>query len=176
MAKLGWFIGAVTLAASGIYVGVYLYRWEWNRALFVAIVFVALLVVMSTAIVLRRLSRLEHRNGFDGNDAIVMEHLRAAAPQHHRFAWLERSVSQSNIFITALLGGGVVVSGVAWVVDRLAAKTVNPGVDQKLAQQLRDLRFPVGGLVPDDSEVLAQQGPYRNDPELRLLLGPQHRR
>ena len=56
MKAIAWFVGAVTLAASGAYVFIYLYRWEWHRALFVMVVFVAVEVALCTALVLRQLT------------------------------------------------------------------------------------------------------------------------
>ena len=39
--KIGILAAVVTLLASGAYVFVYLYRWEWNRAQVSAAIFVA---------------------------------------------------------------------------------------------------------------------------------------
>ena len=52
--KLGWLLGAVMLGFTGIYTIVYVYRWEWNRALFVGMLFVAVEVAAALALVLRR--------------------------------------------------------------------------------------------------------------------------
>ena len=38
---LTWLIGVATLAGSGGYVIVYLVRWEWHRAILVALLFLA---------------------------------------------------------------------------------------------------------------------------------------
>lgn len=50
---------AVVLLVSGVYVMVYLYRWEWNRALISGIFFLAAEVGVVTALLFARLNRLE---------------------------------------------------------------------------------------------------------------------
>jgi hypothetical protein len=56
---VAWLVGAVTLAAATAYTIVSLARWEWNRALFFGLVAVAAEVGLATAVVLRRMVRLE---------------------------------------------------------------------------------------------------------------------
>ena len=58
---------------------------------------------------------------------MLREILRANRPaRQDRFAWLKESASQMNVFITFLVGGGIVLSGVAWLVDRVASTTAAP--------------------------------------------------
>ena len=59
--RLGLLALIVTLGASGWYVFVYLYRWEWNRALISGVIFVAAELALIGTLVLERLSRLERR-------------------------------------------------------------------------------------------------------------------
>jgi hypothetical protein len=174
--RLGWLLGAVVLAFTGIYTIVYVYRWEWNRALFVAILFVALEVAGALALVLRRLKGIEARlDDVPARQARVAAHLRATAPERRHFAWLERSMSETNIFITVLLGAGVLLSGLTWIVDRVATRTALPTLERSLAQRLDAAALPERPLVPADEELLAQAGPYADDPDLRILLGPEAR-
>ena len=76
----------------------------------------------------------------------------------------------AHVFITFLVGGGVILSGVAWVVDRLAAKTTTPIGEGRLAAQLEAISYPRGGLVVDDVTVLAQDVPGADDAQIRKLL------
>jgi hypothetical protein len=175
--RLGWLLGAVVLAFTGIYTIVYVYRWEWNRALFVAILFVALEVAGALALVLRRLKRIEAKvDELPDRQAQVAAHLRATAPERKHFAWLERSMSETNIFITVLLGAGVLLSGVTWLVDRVATRTALPTLERSLAQRFDAAALPAGPLVPEDAELVAQAGRFADDPDLRILLGPEARR
>ena len=54
---VAWIVGLAALVGSGAYVFVYIYRWEWNRALIMLGFFVATEVALSTALVLRALAR-----------------------------------------------------------------------------------------------------------------------
>ena len=181
MRKISWFAGGVTLLASAAYVFIYLYRWEWHRALFVAVVFVAIEVALATGLVLRQLSASQGAvtpaqvPPRAGPDPQVLARLRSTPPRSDHFAWLAHDLSRTHVFVTALLGGGVLLSAGAWAVDRLAHRTAGPALDRDLALRLGALAFPADGLVADDAELLASDVPYHDEPDLRLLLGPQGR-
>ncbi len=175
MKKIGWLTGVVTLLASGGYIFVYLYRWEWHRALIVAMLFVAAEVPMATALVLRRLRTLQRRLDPERTrepEPAVLERLHSNAPNRNPFAWLDPAEGRTAVFIPVLLGSGVVVSAVAWVVERVAGRTAQPAMERRLAGQLSAVAFPAGGLVPDEAELLAQDGASSHDDDLDLLLGP----
>jgi hypothetical protein len=55
MKKLPAILLVLTLAASGAYIGIYLNRWEWNRALFVTMVFVAAEIALIGWLMVQRL-------------------------------------------------------------------------------------------------------------------------
>ncbi len=74
------------------------------------------------------------------------------------------------MFITFLVGGGVILSGVAWIVDRVASRTSTPAGEQRLAAQLGPISYPRGGLLVDDVTVLAQDVPGADDAQIRKLL------
>ena len=180
MRRVSWFVGGVTLVASAAYVFIYLYRWEWHRALFVAVVFVAVELAMATGLVLRQLAATlpDRPAGPAGEpDPVVLARLRASRPERDHFAWLARDLNRTHVFLTALLGGGVVLSAGTWALDRIAFGTVGPVLDRSLAVRLAPLSLPAGGLVADDDELLAGVGErLRSDPDVRLLLGPSRRR
>jgi hypothetical protein len=58
------------------------------------------------------------------------------------------------------------------VVDRLASRAGPTPDERALARRLSSVAFPSDGLVADEGELLAQEVPFRDDPQLRLLLGP----
>ena len=170
MKTIAWLAGIGTLLASTVYMVVSLNRWEWNRALFFGLIVLVAEVGLSTGLILRRLARLES-NHRDVLDPMLREVLRANRPaSRDRFAWLKESPSQMNVFITFLVGGGVVLSLVAWLVDKVASNTTTPVAEQRLARNLGPISYPRGGLLVDDVTVLAQDVPGADDAQIRKLL------
>jgi hypothetical protein len=167
---IAWLAGVGALVASAIYTVVSLNRWEWNRALFFGLVVLIAEVGMATALVLRRLTRLERENR-EVLDPMLHEVLRAnRPPRSDRFAWLKESPQRLNVFVTFLVGGGVLLSGVAWLVDRVASVTSTQVGEQRLARQLQPISYPPGGMVVDEVTVLAQDVPGTDDEQIRKLM------
>ncbi|HEY3142139.1 MAG TPA: hypothetical protein VGJ86_13470 [Acidimicrobiales bacterium] len=171
MRIIAWLAGLGTLLAGAGYMVVSLNRWEWNRALFFGLIVVIAEIGLATGLVLRRLARLEYTLTSAGQDPAVRAIIRQARPPSpDRFAWLRESTSGLNVFITFLVGGGVLISGVAWVVDKVASRSSSPMGEEKLARQLDPISYPSGGLLLDDITVLAQEVPGANDDQIRQLL------
>jgi hypothetical protein len=161
---LGRLAAFVTLAASGAYVFVYLYRWEWNRAQVSAAIFIAAEVALVGWLLADRVKRLERRLDANVLDAERrrLQILRATAPAPRTsFSWLAHP-ERTNVFIPVLLGAGAVLSGLAWVVERLARATAGRAAEHGLARQLGDLDLPAGGLLDGGVDPLALlRGPRR---------------
>jgi hypothetical protein len=168
MKVIAWLAGIGTLVAGGFYMIVSLNRWEWNRALFFGLIVLIAEVALATGLVLRRLARLEYRMRVDPTVANILRETRPPSPD--RFAWLRESTQRTNVFITFLVGGGVLLSAGAWVVDRVASKTSSPAGEQKLGRQISSISYPSGGLLLDDVTVLAQEVPGASDEQIRWLL------
>jgi hypothetical protein len=168
MKVIAWLAGIGTLLGGGFYMIVSLNRWEWNRALFFGLIVLIAEVALATGLVLRRLTRLEYRTRVDPGVAKVLSETRPPSPD--RFAWLRDSTKELNVFITFIIGGGVLLSAVAWMVDRVASKTSSPAGEQKLGRQISGISYPSGGLLLDDVTVLAQEVPGANDEQIRWLL------
>jgi hypothetical protein len=168
MKIIAWVAGVATLLTSTLYMIVALNRWEWTRALFFGLILVIAEIGLATGVVLRRLARLEHARAADREILDALRESRPPAPD--RFAWLKESVGRSNVFITFLVGGGVLLSGIAWVVDRVASKTSSPVGEARLARALEGISYPRGGLLLDDVTVLAQDVPGADDVQIRKLL------
>jgi hypothetical protein len=165
---IAWLAGIGTLLAGGMYMVVSLNRWEWNRALFFGLIVVIAEIGLATGLILRRLARLEYERQSDPAVAHILRETRPPTPD--RFAWLRDSGQGLNVFITFLVGGGVLISAVAWVVDRVASNTSSPAGEEALARQLESISYPSGGLVLDDVTVLAQEVPGADDAQIRQLL------
>jgi MFS family permease len=169
MRIIAWLAGIGTMIAGALYMVVSLNRWEWNRALFFGLIVLIAEVGLATALVLRRLARIEYQiNRVE--DPEVRTILRDTRPSRDRFAWLRQSSTQLNVFITFLVGGGVLISAIAWVVDRVASNTTSPAGEENLVRRLSPISYPSGGLLLDDVTVLAQDVPGANDDQIRQLL------
>lgn len=170
MKQVAWLVAVATLAVAGAYSTVSLGRWEWSRALYFGLVFLAAEIAVATGLVLRRLRPGAGRVPPD-IDPEVLARLRASRPPRpNRFEWLSPVSGRTNVFITMLVGGGVLLSGIAWLVDQIASRTTTPNGEARLARQLAPIRYSRGGLVVDDITVLAQAVPGCDDPQLRKLL------
>ncbi|HJV08818.1 MAG TPA: hypothetical protein VJ653_04030 [Acidimicrobiales bacterium] len=149
--RIARLLGAAVLAATGLYFFVYLWRWEWNRALIAGILFIATEVAMATATVLNRLNRLDARLP-DADPAVLARIRENAPPPHDHFEWLSPRSDQLGVFVPVLIGMGVVASGLAWLVERLARVTAGPVLERGLAARLTPLAWPAGGLVPGEGD------------------------
>ena len=166
--RVGMMATLVTMGGAGWYVAVYLARWEWNRAVVAGIIFLAAELALVGVLVLDRLGRLEQR--IDERtaappaepDSRVVAHIHEAAPPSSEpFAWLRTGEATNgnrlSVFVPVLLGAGVILSGVAWVVERIARVTGGPVLERRLAGRLDALALPPGGL-------LGQPASDRSDP------------
>jgi uncharacterized coiled-coil protein SlyX len=153
-------LGVTVLVATGLYFFVYLWRWEWNRALIAGVLFVATETAMATASVLGRLRRIDDR--LAAVDPRVLGRLRESAPPpHDHFEWLSPKSGRMGVFVPVLIGMGVVASGLAWLVERLARATAGPVLERGLAGRLAPLAWPADGLLPpvdDPAALLAGPG------------------
>jgi hypothetical protein len=142
--------------ASGAYTIVYLYRWEWNRAVIAGLFFVAAELALATGVLIARLRRLEDRLEHLGHSAPPaaddgarpIDRIRGSAPPpSDHFAWLRDGVDRMNVFLPVLLGAGVLASGLAWIIEHLARTTAVPALERRLAVRLEPLALPSGGLL-----------------------------
>ncbi|HET9443698.1 MAG TPA: hypothetical protein VFO65_10265, partial [Acidimicrobiales bacterium] len=153
MRKLRYTVLFGALAATGIYLFVYLVRWEWHRALVAGVLFVAAELALTAAAVLDRLHSINEalRKGASTSAAAgpdPLARLRETAPEPRaNFEWLSPRGGEMPVFVPLLLGAGVVLSGVAWVVERLARATATPVLERGLAARLVPLTLPVGTLA-----------------------------
>ncbi|MGD9798658.1 MAG: hypothetical protein AB7H43_10005 [Acidimicrobiia bacterium] len=146
-AKVGQAITATMLAASGGYLIVYLYRWEWNRALVAGCFFVATEVALLGTLLLRRLASIEQRLDRIEDRATLPTIRRTAPPASPPFQWLDESSTRLQVFVPVLLGAGVIMSLLAFAVERLAMVTSRPLLERDLARRLDDVQLPRHGLL-----------------------------
>ncbi|MFI6585329.1 hypothetical protein [Embleya sp. NPDC050493] len=150
MRYVGYLLGGVAGAASATYAVVYLYRWEWNRAVFCLLLFLIVEILIATTVLLGRISRLEQRLSDADNRT---EEARRRLEQvdgdsgKARFRWLDAADARArddthHVFVPVLLAAGIVLSGVAWVIQRIARLTSNPVSTGMLARRLAALNAP----------------------------------
>jgi hypothetical protein len=156
-----------TAGASGWYFGLYLTRWEWNRAFVAALIFVAAEVAFFGALAVERLGRihrdLRRRLPAPDDDHVLGRIREHAPPPRDPFAWLDPTEGRAPVFVPVLLGAGVVVSALAWVVERIARVTAAPPMEAALARRLGRLSPPHEPLVdPDDDGVFAPSAAARS--------------
>lgn len=149
MKRLRYAILLGAVASTGIYLFVYLVRWEWHRAIVAGILFVGAEVALATAAILDRLRSLERRIGSAAAGTEVADaalaRLKESAPEPRtNFEWLSRQGSGMSVFVPLLLGAGIVLSGVAWIVERVARITAGPVLERGLAARLAPLGMPAG--------------------------------
>lgn len=150
----------IALGASGTYFFVYLYRWEWNRVLVAGLVFVAAELSLGLMGMGDRLRRIEERLDGHGRagtgtvDPAVLQHVRdSAPPSREPFRWLHPDQGQSAVFVPILLGAGVAASALAWLVERIAARTARPALERDLARRLSELAWPDEPLAGPGHEL-----------------------
>lgn len=170
MKKLVVLALVATLLAAGAWSVVYLNRWEWTRALWTTMVFVAAEVALVGVVLANKIDRLAASRPRPEPASPVRQRLVDTRPERDRFAWLAETTNRTNVFVTMMVGGGILVSGVLWIVDKVAARSVTPGREQRLADELASLSFPVDGLVPDESMLFAADLGNAERSDLALLL------
>ena len=137
----------VAMATTGVYLIVYLFRWQWNRALICGVLFVACEVLLLSRMILQRLRRLDERLSSLGEERVQARIVATRPEPKDRFAWLEESVTRTNVFLPVLLGAGVLASAAAWAVENIARRTARPALERSLAGSLGALAFPTGGFL-----------------------------
>jgi hypothetical protein len=167
-------LGAMVVA-TGAYLVVYLARWEWQRALMSGELLLVSLIVLLAVAGAHRLARLDRRltellERAERADTAPVERVRPAgvpAPAARpygtpesgvapKFRWLEPDSESYGVFIPVLLGAGIVVTGLAALVERVASWFGRSGG----SVVPEALRLPTGGVLAGAPD-LAVPGPDR---------------
>ncbi|MBL1066388.1 hypothetical protein JK356_06810 [Streptomyces sp. 7-21] len=142
-----YLIGTVAALGAAGYVVVYLYRWQWQRAILCGVLLLVVEVLLLGLALFDRIARLERallrdrdRGRDRGADAgppgtAAGTGEAGGAP---RFAWLEQAMDRERhtfVFVPVLMAAGVALSGVAWAVERVAraAMGARPAAGRRLA-------------------------------------------
>ncbi|GLZ08840.1 hypothetical protein Acsp03_63060 [Actinomadura sp. NBRC 104412] len=180
-------LGLMVLATGG-YLVVYLARWEWQRSLMAGQLLLVCLIVLVAVAGAHRLRSLEQRigdlaEGRAGSDARSGSGARPGSDaragdrsgprpveptgdEAPRFRWLEAETYSYKVFIPVLLGAGIIVSGLAALVER-AASALGRGQPASRARVPESLALPPGGVLAGAPESV----PDGRGLKVRLLGG-----
>ncbi|MGI5374596.1 hypothetical protein ACQEV2_10185 [Streptomyces sp. CA-251387] len=166
MRKIAYVFGALAAAGAGTYLVVYLYRWQWQRAMICGVLLLVVEVMLLGLVTLGRLNRIEERlrdtdrrqRELDARQEDVLTRLRepAVTREETRFRWLDDSADRAYVFVPVLMVAGVVLSGLAWVVQKVASATARPA-ERRLAGRLAVLAAPAPA-APGDLDDLPELG------------------
>ncbi|MDC0769428.1 hypothetical protein [Streptomyces sp. HD] len=166
MRRIAYVFGALAAAGAGTYLVIYLYRWQWQRAMICGVLLLVVEVMLFGLVTLGRLNRIEERlrdtdrrqRELDARQEDVLTRLRepAVAQEERRFRWLEDPADRTYVFVPVLMVAGVVLSGLAWVVQKIASATAGPA-ERRLAGRLAVLAAP-DPAAPGDLDDLPPLG------------------
>ena len=161
MRRIAYVFGSLAAAGAGTYLVVYLYRWQWQRAILCGILLLVVEVMLLGIVLLARLTRIEERvkesdagqRELTARQEDVLVRLRQGSVEREgaRFRWLDETADRTYVFVPVLMVTGVLLSGLAWVVQRIASATGRPA-ERRLAGRLAVLAAPEPGAVVGELE------------------------
>ncbi|WP_329341797.1 hypothetical protein OG252_37580 [Streptomyces sp. NBC_01352] len=168
MRKIAFVFGSLAAVGAGSYLVVYLYRWQWQRALLCGVLLVVVEVLLLGLVLVGRLARIEERvrdsdrrqRELAARQEDVLARLRGEPEPElsggGRFRWLEDPAERTYVFVPVLMVTGVLLSGLAWLVQRIASATGRPA-ERRLAGRLAILAAP-DPAAHDDLDDLPPPG------------------
>ncbi|MFF5186261.1 hypothetical protein ACFY30_21220 [Streptomyces sp. NPDC000345] len=151
MRRVAFVLAGLAAAGAATYLVVYLYWWQWQRALICGVLLLVVEVMLFGVVLLGRLTRIEQRlrdtdrrqREQDARHEDVHARLRQtpAELEEARFRWLADPADRTYVFVPVLMVTGVLLSGLAWVVQRIASATARPA-EHRLAGRLAVLTAP----------------------------------
>jgi hypothetical protein len=149
--RIAYVFGSLAAAGAGTYFVVYLYRWQWQRAMLCGVLLLVVEVMLLGLVLLGRLGRIEERlldsDRRQREPAARQEDGPARlrwTPEEDgraRFRWLEDTADRTYVFVPVLMVTGVLLSGLAWLVQRIVAAVSRPA-ERRLAGRLAVLAAP----------------------------------
>ncbi|MFF6784325.1 hypothetical protein [Streptomyces sp. NPDC012510] len=174
MRRLAYLFGGAAAIGAGVYFVVYLYRWQWQRAILSGVLLLIVGVLLLGIVVLGRLARIEERiRESDRRQEDALARLRQTHTRERgdRFRWLEDPASRSHVFVPVLMVTGVVLSGIAWLVQRVASVTARPMAERRLAGKLAVLTSPDPAQNTDLEDVPPPGGGTRSRAARLVTVG-----
>ncbi|MDX3450526.1 hypothetical protein PV396_00975 [Streptomyces sp. ME02-8801-2C] len=166
MRRIAYVFGWLAAAGAGTYVVIYLYRWQWQRAVLCGVLLLVVEVMLLGIALIGRLSRIEEQvretqdqvreSGRGQQDVLARLREPPVRQSTGRFRWLDEPAERTYVFVPVLMVTGVLLSGLAWVVQRVASVTAKPA-ERRLAGRLTVLAAP-GPEADTDLEDLPPVG------------------
>ncbi len=151
MRRIAYVFGWLAAAGAGSYVVIYLYRWQWQRAVLCGVLLLVVEVMLLGITLIGRLSRIEEQvretqdqvreSGRRQQDVLARLRETPVRQGAGRFRWLDEPAERTFVFVPVLMVTGVLLSGLAWVVQRVASVTAKPA-ERRLAGRLAVLAAP----------------------------------
>lgn len=151
MRRIAYVFAWLAAAGAGTYVVIYLYRWQWQRAVLCGVLLLVVEVMLLGIMLIGRLSRIEEQmretrdqvreSGRRQQDVLARLRESPARQGAGRFRWLDEPAERTYVFVPVLMVTGVLLSGLAWLVQRVASVTAEPA-ERRLAGRLAVLAAP----------------------------------
>lgn len=151
MRRIAYVFAWLAAAGAGTYVVIYLYRWQWQRAVLCGVLLLVVEVMLLGIMLIGRLSRIEEQmretqeqvreSGRRQQDVLARLRESPARQGAGRFRWLDEPAERTYVFVPVLMVTGVLLSGLAWLVQRVASVTAKPA-ERRLAGRLAVLAAP----------------------------------
>ncbi|WP_319789593.1 MULTISPECIES: hypothetical protein [Streptomyces] len=169
----GYLLGGLAAGGAAVYLVVYLYRWEWQRALLCGVLLLVIEMFLVGTVLLARMGRLDQRlTESDARAEAVLRRLEQSRTEGRtRFRWLDGGDGDRlTVFVPVLMATGAALSGLALIVQKVASASARPSAERRLAGRLARLTAPPGG-VRGHGPWLAEEPVVRPPgPRRRLLV------
>ena len=163
-------IAGLTVLGAGVTMLRELAEWEWHRALVAGTFTLIAEVALATSLILDRLAKMPSASAATPSTAEREDRFaaRLGGSREHRdhFAWM-RDPSRVGVFVPLLMGAGVLMSGLAWLVERVSSRSSGRIADRRLARRIARVLPEAGPLVPRRAQL--------DHPALVPMLAPRPR-
>ncbi|NUS72955.1 MAG: hypothetical protein HOQ05_06055 [Corynebacteriales bacterium] len=149
MKLFGYLFGALAAASAAVYLLIYLYRWEWQRAVMSGVLLLIVEVFLVCMVLASRLFKLERQ--LSAADARAQDARRRLDQTRFdagiAFQWLSGPTQDqkhtTHVFVPMLMAAGIILAGASWLAQKIGSSTGQMGAEQRLAGRLAGLTAPV---------------------------------
>ncbi|MFE1443918.1 hypothetical protein [Streptomyces sp. NPDC058739] len=164
MKRLMFAFAGLAAAGAAVYFVVYLYRWQWQRAVLCGVLLLVVEVLLLGLMLMGRLARIEERvrdtdrrqrEAVDRQEDVIARLRQGTREQEEaggRFRWLDEPAERTYVFVPVLMVTGVLLSGIAWLVQRIATRAARPA-ERRAAGRLAVLAAPDPATGSDLDDV-----------------------
>ncbi|MFF0202875.1 hypothetical protein [Streptomyces sp. NPDC005017] len=181
MKRLMFAFAGLAAAGAAVYFVVYLYRWQWQRAVLCGVLLLVVEVLLLGLMLMGRLARIEERvrdtdrrqrEAVDRQEDVLARLRQGTREQEAtggRFRWLDEPAERTYVFVPVLMVTGVLLSGIAWLVQRIATRAARPA-ERRAAGRLAVLAAPDPATGSDLDDVPPPGGARSKGRTARLTV------